>query len=887
LKKYLIFNKSGLLTLLFFLSGAVSLLYEIVWAKQLQFLFGSSIYSISTIISSFFCGMALGGYLLGRWNTEKNPIVIYAVIETVIGLYCLASFFFIDVADVIYLSLAPALSASVVLSVLCKFLLSFFVLIIPTTLMGGSLPVLSRYVQATTGNHGSKIGKLYGANTLGAVVGAWVTGFFLIEKYGLSKTMMIGAYISIAIGAVGIALSKSRKQKEISETKKAEPLIVSSSLSRQCLVAYGISGFCALAYEVVWTRVLLQSIPSSTYTFSLILIIYLLGIAIGSIVASWLTVRMKSPAAWFAVIQMVLAISVLSSVKLSEKNVLYDGLIYSGWTNYLLAMALKTSLLIFIPSLLMGGLFPVMVQWYKDLSKDIGDSVGKIYSINTIGGIAGSFFAGFLLIPFLGATKSIVLLAAINLMLGIFFIREIPFINTLAKWKYAVASVLVITFFIIAGMNGKWIEPMIPEGYRQVFYNEGSSATISVYQSTVPGRENIRILKENGVYQSGGTDEGALIAQRRQGHLAILLHDQPDSVLVIGLATGITLSAIAEHKKVKHIDCVELVSAQLDAAKLFEPENQHVLSNPRVNMIIDDGRSYIKTTSSKYNVIVGDLFQMSSAGTSTLFSIEHLHACKSHLSGNGVMVQYIPLQQITEDNLKSVMQSFIHVFPFVQVSVCDASAQKPVLAIVASVSKIRLNISELKARIESSGAVTLSEVGYDDPYLIIGQCVMQTEAVKKYGSHFPLVTLDRQLMEFSAPRVLTEPREQRVRLIMSGLLVSSSPLEVEIPTEGTAKILETLNLYVQANKNIVIAELAIEMQSWATAEKILTESLQKIPSHFDIRRLLGRTNVFLAIDLLKQRKTEAAIAKLNKAKGLGIKDVLVPQLLEATKKTKQ
>ncbi|MEO9803860.1 MAG: fused MFS/spermidine synthase [Reichenbachiella sp.] len=876
-------KKDDLIIFLFFLSGGVSLLYEIVWAKQLQFLFGSSIYSISTILSSFFSGMALGSYLLGKWETKIKPIFIYAGIELVIGIYCLISFFLIGLIDHIYLTLVPFLTGSnSILSLIIKFLLSFGVLIIPTTLMGGTLPVLSRHIRTTMTNKGSKIGKLYGANTLGAVTGAALTGFFLIEKYGLSMTAVIGACLSIGIGLTAYLYGKLKGPDSVQPEIKF--LQTSNSASKQCLVAYTISGVCAIAYEVLWTRSLLQNLPSSTYTFSLILILYLLGIALGSIITGWFTTKMKSPPLWFALIQISLAVSIFCSLKLSESAFFLDSVVDGNWFSYLAAMGLKTGALVFVPSVLMGSLFPVMIQWYRGKSKDIGDAVGKIYSMNTVGGILGSFCAGFLLIPFLGLSKSLVVLATINLMLGIFFIKESNVVRSRQKWKYGVVSALIITVFIGYGVSGKLLESYVPQGYKQLFYKEGVSANVGVYQSIVRGRENVKILKVNGVYQSGGTDEHAMLVQRRQGHLPMLLHERPDSVLVIGLATGITLSAIAEHKKVKHIDCIEIVPSQLEAALQFKQENQEIISDPRLNIIIDDGRSYVKTSAVKYKVLVGDMFQMSSAGTSAMYALEHVQACKNHLAKDGIMVQYIPLQQVSENDLKSILKSFTTVFPFVQLWISDTFGQKPVLAIAAASSMIRLNTGQIKNRIENSGAKTLGSVGYDNPYLLIGQCALQSEMVKKYVGDASLITLDHQHIEFSTPRVLIEARGANVRSIMSNILGNIKPLRVEIPNDNFQETLTELNAHVQANKNNAIAELALTTQNWSAAEKLLNVSIEKIPNHFDTRRILGRIQVFVAIDLLKQKEIKKATHRLNRAKELGIKDVLVTQLLEASKK---
>lgn len=500
-----------------------------------------------------------------------------------------------------------------------------------------------------------------------------------------------------------------------------------------------------------------------------------------------------------------------------------------------------------------------------------------------MGGILGSFCAGLILIPILGAGKALILLATINLILGIYFMRKAQFVRPYKNWKYIGSTFVVVVLFLTYGFKSTFFVPVMPDGYKQLFYQEGAGANVGVYQSIVLGREYVKILKVNGVYQSGGTDKHAMIVQRRQGHLPMLLHDQPDSVLMIGLATGVTLSAIAEHNKVKYIDCVELIPSQYNASLQFELENRNVLSDSRVNVIIDDGRSYIKTSSVKYKLIIGDLFQMTSAGTSTMYSLEHITACKNHLSDGGIMVQYIPLQQISEENLKSIIKSFLKVFPFVQTWISDISGKKPVLAIAASLKMIRLNTSLINDRIGKSTAITLDSVGYDNSYLFINQCVLQTETVRKYAGNASLITLDRPTIEFSAPRIFTVPKDQRIRLIMTGLLDHMRPLRIEVPNDNSDEILRELNIYLKANKSNIIAVLAISVQNWNAAEKLLKETIELIPDHFDTRRILARTHVFIAIELLQRKQVDKAIDRLNKAKELGIDDVLVEQLLDASK----
>ncbi len=862
--------KFVLVALLFLGSGGVSLVYEIVWSRQLQLFWGSTTLSVSAILTSFFFGMAIGSYALGRWGNKGNPIRIYAILEICIGLYVFLMPFNFNIVDGIYFKIAPLLTDHFFLSQLIKFLFSFFVLIIPCTLIGGTLPVLSRVV---TNGHANKngrvstsIGMLYAVNTLGAVIGVFLGGFFLIERFGLSRIVFAGGIFNLILGSLAFSISlifRFKKQLRESDNKFSS---VKENIWLPLLV-YGIAGFCALAYEILWTRILIQTITSSTYAFSTVLLVFLLGTAIGSLLMSFFTIKIKNVFIYFVSLQFALAfIMILYMVFLTDLSSMFNFFIAKyqnvSWVNGNISMIFFTGIILLPPTILMGALFPVMIKWISGIS-EIGRDVGRIYSANTIGAILGSLVTGFMMIPLMGVRASLITIVCINILVGVFVLYF--YVKNQKQYVKRVGTVgflLVVTIWFLIPKQ-IFNSRDIPD-FKLLFYKDGTVANTAVYECVAPDR-NFRMLKINGLSLSGGTDKHALIVQRREGHLPMLLHPDPKNVLVIGLATGVTLSAVAEHNT-ESIECVEMVPSQLEAVRFFSKANDNVDKNPKVKIIFDDGRNYLRITKNRYDVIIGDLFQVASAGTGNLYAVEHVEACKKHLESDGIMVQWFPLQQMREIDFKSAIKSFSKVFPYVQLWFCDTSPKKPVIALVASLRQIPLDLEYIQQRIKNSKAHTLKSTGYDNPFFVLSQCIMQTGSVRKYCAEAPLNTYDFPTIEFSAPRIRNKKNDfetiQSLMKVRSGLY-----LNARLDSD-----LEKMKHYTASHYKNLVAQFSGVMNNWLYAETVLKEAIKETPNNFDTRMILGRTEVIIASGLLEQGEEKEALIRLNFAESLGIND---------------
>jgi spermidine synthase len=867
-------KKSRLLPvcLLFFGSGSVGLIYEVAWARQLQLLFGSTVFSISTILAAFFSGMALGSYIMGRWGNLGSPVRIYGILEICVGLYVLAMPLLLGLVDKAYLDIAPIFINRFLAAQAVKFLLCFSVLVIPCTLMGGTLPVLSRALIRDPENTGSSAGILYSVNTLGAVAGAGIAGFYLIQRFGIFAVVLGGGTLSIIIGLLALFISFVFKEPG-KGSESVQRCNRSSDHDWVPAAFYGVSGFCALSYEILWTRSLLQTFVSSTYAFTAVLMIYLLGLGAGSNFASIFVKRIKNPGAWFAGLQTGLGITVFCGMILLPKiSMWHDALTLEK--GLIMSMILTAGILLLLPCFFMGAMFPLVAAWAAG-EREAGHTVGRIYSANTVGAILGSLCTSFLLIPLMGIRCSMIVLVAANMVVGVAVFRfkmkdgNIPGVRILSA---GTVLFLVIMPFVTPQ---KIFTPAMGRDFRPLYYNEGIVANVSVWQCTAPGRD-FKVLKMNRVLQSGGTDRHGLMVQRRQGHLPMLLHRNPQSVLVIGLATGVTLASAAEHNA-RHLDCVEIVPSQLDAVKFFSKENGNVRDDPRVRVIIDDGRSFLRTTRTRYDVIIGDLFQVQSAGTGNLYAVDHVETCRDRLKPGGIMVQWFPLQQLRESDFKSAVRSFTTVFEHVQLWFCDTSPEKPVMALVASMEPMRLELDLIKKRIVQSKSRTLSSTGYDDPFLLISHCIMQTQSVKEYAGKAPLNTYDHPVIEFSAP--FAEKAGAGMEII-SGLMKIKPALRLEAESDED---LETMVKYSGIHFKNLVSQIAGVKGRWSESEMILEQAIREAPDNFDVRRLLGRTKVVLASGLVQRGEPEMALRKLDSALIMGIDDVYLFNLIREAK----
>jgi spermidine synthase len=658
------------LAAVFVLSGASGLIYQVVWVRMLSLVFGVTAYAISTVLSSFFAGLALGSLLAGRLAPRlRAPLRAYAGAEVLVAVCGLLTPVAFTLARAVYVATYQHLPLHGLGALtLVRFLLAFLLLLVPTTLMGATLPLMLQSSLVRAAAAARNLSVLYAANTLGATAGTVLAGFELIGRYGLHASLMVAAAGNLlaAFGALALGRRSARA------ARVTEPDYVPAAevrppwgerAARAAVLVFGLSGAVSLAYEVVWARVLAVFFDATTYGFTAMLTMVLLGIAVGSWLVSPFIARRWHWPLIFAALEAgvgllgLLALPLLTHlIPLGTRLGLYRDPGPLGEFS-LRFMSFAAFLVVFPPMLLLGATFPIAARVAGGGTR-IAERVGGVYAVNVLGGIVGSLLAGFVLLPRLGARDTMLLLACTNLALAAVLVWSVA-----PRPAPAVGAALVTIAVAVVGvaaapdlLRGVFQDRFA--GQRIVYVREGLENTVVVADIPATGERKMYI---NGQPQASTVD---FIANYHKliGHLAVLLHPQPKRALVIGLGGGATAGAVASHSGVQ-VDLVELSEAVVEAAPLFASVNDGVLARPNVRLRVDDGRNFLLLHGGPYDVITADVIRPAHAGASGVYSKEYYALAKNALSDDGIMLQW--LEQLSEDQYKMLMRSFVETFPYV------------------------------------------------------------------------------------------------------------------------------------------------------------------------------------------------------------------------------
>ena len=419
--------------LIFLVSGVSSFIYGVIWTHQLTLIFGGAVFAISTVLIASMAGLALGSFYFGRLaDREEYPLRLYAILEAGIGVFVLIFPLLLSIINAIYILVYRGLNAEFYSLWFTRFVLSFLVLLIPTTLIGGTLPVISKFFVERLDRLGFNVGRLYALNALGAVVGYIAAGFFLIQRLGVQQSLYLGAAINLIVAGIAFGLNRQWARStgaavNVVHLIQDEPPVLPSDKTeeplplRLVLWVFAVSGFCTLAYEVLWTRILVFFLGSTTYAFLTILAVFFFGIALGNFLFGWMADRVKPLVSCFGLVQICIGLSAILLIPAFGE--LYRIRTFLSVFQSVLGgeriwMFIACVTVMIIPTFLIGASFPLVTRIYTRSADLVGRSVGNVYSIHTIGAIAGSFCAVFILIPLIGIRPSIILMAVLNAIVG-------------------------------------------------------------------------------------------------------------------------------------------------------------------------------------------------------------------------------------------------------------------------------------------------------------------------------------------------------------------------------------------------------------------------------------------------------------------------------------
>ncbi len=582
----------------FFFSGAAGLVYQVVWTRMLTQIFGNTTYAIATVLSAFMAGLAIGSYLFGKIaDRGKNDFLLYGLLEAGVGIYGFAVPWLFALAQKAYGPIFGLNESYPFLFNLVLFFLSFVLLVFPTLLMGATLPVLSRFYVRSFSQFGRRVGDLYATNTTGAVIGCAAAGFFLIPTFGMRTTVYVAAGLNLIIAALILIIDRLRDKKPMEfNTASADEIPETPATDNSppwlgwvVLVSFGLSGFASLVYENAWTRALTLVIGSSIYSFTTMLVTFLIGLALGGFIYARFLGQREPRLSSFGLIEMWVGLAALATIPLFERLPLIFVRLLHGFgdtfTVFLYLQIFLSALVMFVPTVLLGMTFPLVARLFTQSLYRVGSGVGSSYAANTIGAVLGAFAGGFILIPTIGVQNAIIFAVVMNLLIGCALVASDPKLAPLPRAMLGVA-VLILAVLVPFKVQ-RWDPHILTSGvtiyhdrYESLpsdslrieemkrddilFYREGLTTTVSVHQ--ISGSDYI-YFKSNGKIDGS---YGDALSQLMTSYIPMLLHPKAEQALTIGLGSGHSAKALATFDTVKEIEVIEIEPAMIEASKYFD-----------------------------------------------------------------------------------------------------------------------------------------------------------------------------------------------------------------------------------------------------------------------------------------------------------------------------
>ena len=754
-------SRSPWIYFLFLFSGIASLIYQIVWVRMLTLVFGHTIYSVSIVLSAFMAGLGLGSYLWGRTiDKTGKPLLVYGKIEILIGISAAFLSILLSNFTPIYAWLHHWLPNLFFLVAALKTVLAFLLVLIPTIFMGATLPVMCKYFATEEANLGQQVGYLYSINTLGAAAGCLFAGYFLIGFFGVLETALVAAGINLLIGLVCIVIFKKAEPGVTCGFGLPKPASLSLQLDKEnrlWLAISFLSGFTALAYEVVWTRLLVFGIGSTVYSFSLMLANFLFGITVGGLLIVPFFKRKIDFRLLLTLFQFGIGLYLIFS--LYQSNWILSSFIRPFlWDTEFWINMRNASALMFVPTVLFGMSFPVLTHLVTKGSQDIGSSLGIVYGMNTLGGIVGSIVAGYLLLPNLGSQQTLVCLSMLNFLSGMLLFATSSLFTGFIRKGAAISLSCLLFLFLLKMPNDLLKEIFLRDSSGKtnpeqlIYLEEGLTTTVAVFDDDRSGFRSKRLILN-------GTNMSADNMAARQymtllSYIPLLLTENPKNVLVICFGTGQTAGAAGAYPGINLVDSVDISPGVFRAGKFFKATNHNVANNPKVKKIIQDGRQHLLTTSTSYDVITAEPPPPIDAGSVNLYTREYYELTKRALKPGGIVSQWIPLHSQAETHVYQHFRTFLESFPYVM-------AWYPVrkeIILIGSDRPIDINFSQIERRFENPVInKIMRDIDFPNPFSFLGSIWFLKKELKSFGSGQHVISDNNPSLEFylNFPKVIS------------------------------------------------------------------------------------------------------------------------------------
>ncbi|MFA6978358.1 MAG: fused MFS/spermidine synthase [Ignavibacteriaceae bacterium] len=826
-------TRKSIFAILFVISGAAGLIYQIVWFKYLGLFLGNTTHAQMIVLATFLGGLAAGNFVIGkRADALKNPARFYSFLEIGIGLYCLLYPTLSVGLGELFLKTAGnySIESTSFLFYFFRFLLAALLLFIPTFAMGGTLPALSKFFVDDLKFARRDTAVLYFLNSFGAVIGVLFAGFLLIKEFGLPFTIYVTAAINLFIGLLGFIASLNYKQDEalneafLNSTEQKE-IDLSKKTLFIVLATAGSSGLAALLYEMVWVRLLVNILGSSTYAFSLMLMAFISGITLGSFLVSQKFIRKFDKVKLVIFCQSMIALGTMAALPFYERLPYYLWKISSYFVRNESTFPIFLTLQFFIcfsmlitPTIFMGMNLPVIVEIFSASQKKIAISIGKVFSINTLGTVFGALLSGLVFIPAFGIKHTFEIGIAINIGMAIILLFSYDKIKSFSKTAFSAIAIFIFVAFVwfvpswntslmVSGIFREFSlnPPATYDDFKKhysdreiLFYKEGIGANVGV--TRIKDELGSKILIINGKPDASSTLD--MNTQVLLGQIPMMLHQNVKNIFVVGFGSGVTIGSVLTHD-INKVTCAEISPEVIEAGNLFAQENGNCLADNRLKVVTEDALTYLKLAKNNFDVIISEPSNPWIAGIGNLFSKEYFERCKTKLSDDGLMVQWFHTYEINDEIMKLILHTFQVVFPYAQLW----NPQQGDIIMVGSKKPITLNAGQLEQKLQ------LEKVKKDFGKIKIENILtfLSCEAFSEEGfytiSGNPTVNSElHPRLEFEAPKAyylnqlatLTYRNDERFRAITNHLLVSDYLKEHE-PTN--AELASALAFHYTETKN--------------------------------------------------------------------------------------
>ncbi|HET6555384.1 MAG TPA: fused MFS/spermidine synthase [Dyella sp.] len=749
--------------LLLFGSGAASLVYQLLWIKQLSLVVGVEVYAVTIGVSAFFAGLAVGGAWLGRVaDGLHHPLRLYAWLECAVAILAVAS-------TVLLAHSAAAFAWLELHTGWLAWLLPFVLVGAPAVAMGGTLPVLVR--ASARGSVARTGGRLYAANTAGAISGALLAPFLLLPAVGVQGSALMAAVVNLLAAVVAVVLDRnalfSPPQVEGKETTAAPS-------ARLALTLYAIAGGIALGYEVVWSQTVVQFMSTRAFAFAMMLAVYLLGLMAGSAIYARFADRVRDAWTAFGVLIALAGLMALLQVSwlgpwLGDAQVTLAAMVSQVTDSRLVAMcarfALAAAAIVLSPTLLLGAAFPAVLRLCTQPGRS-GQGVGSAVALNTLGGIVGTTLTGFVLVPAFGLVRTLGLLAVAAAVVGLVAVFGGGAVRRGNRWLVPLVGACSLALALLTPVDKMASLLAQARGGDVTYYEESRGGTVAVLAQGGEGAAFHRLYIQ-GVSNSGDTLPSQRY-MRLQSLLPLIIHQgEPKSALVIGFGTGITAGALSQYPGLTSRVVAELLPAVVRAAPQFQGNYGAGTTDKGLDIRLRDGRRELLRSAERYDMITLEPPPPSASGVVNLYSRDFYQLAASRLNQHGLLAQWWPIATQNDEDSRAMVRAFLDAFPHATLWTTELHE----MLLVGSNDPIELDGTQIERRFnQPSVAASLHDVGIASPGALLGTWVADRAALERYAGDTPAVTDDRPSIEYA-----TWVRRDEIVRVLPELMALQTP----------------------------------------------------------------------------------------------------------------